>query len=205
MTDDPRRSYFDEIAAQWDEEGPSGEDMVAHLARAEQMLGLQGGQNVLEVGCGTGKTTAYLVQAVSPGRVTAVDFAPKMIDAAREKGIDADFRVLDVCDQAPPAERYELVLCFHCFPHFRDQPAATRHLARACKPGGRFVVMHMRPAWQINDFHASLSGAVGGDRLPVGQDEWAPLLDQAGLRMVRLIDDEQAGFFLEARPVPTGD
>lgn len=193
---DPRIGFFDNLAHQWDEEEPSAEEMTARLREQAELLALQAGDSLLEVGCGTGKTTAWLAHAVAPGRVTAVDFAPEMIARARAKQIDANFACLDVCTSDLGEALYDVILCFHSFPHFRDQAAALRNFVRALKPGGRLIVMHLAGSSHINEFHANLDGAVGGDVLPV-EEEWTPLLAQAGLKQTNLIDREDL-FFLEA-------
>ncbi|NLF33281.1 MAG: class I SAM-dependent methyltransferase, partial [Planctomycetes bacterium] len=87
--------------------------MTERLSEHADMLGLRPGQALLEVGCGTGKTTAWLAAQVAPGRVTAIDFASEMIARAKGKGIDADFACLDVCRDDLGCARYDVILCFH--------------------------------------------------------------------------------------------
>jgi len=195
-SNDPRIAFFDALAKDWDDEEPTSQTMTARLSRHKDKLGLAPGQDLLEVGCGTGKTTAWLGRQVAPGRVTAIDFSPAMIARARAKGIDAEFLCRDVYSGHLGQDRYDVVFCFHSFPHFRDQAAALVNLSRALKPAGRLVVMHLAGSEQINRFHAGIEGPVRGDALPQG-DAWAPLLDDADLTKVRLIDREEL-FFLEA-------
>jgi ubiquinone/menaquinone biosynthesis C-methylase UbiE len=195
-SDDPRIGFFDDLAAGWDEEEPSAQEMTARLSEQADLLALQAGQSLLEVGCGTGKTTAWLAERVAPGCVTAVDFAPEMIAKAVAKHIDADFACVDVCSDDLGEAQYDVILCFHSFPHFRDQAAALKNFTKALKPGGRLIVMHLAGSDHINHFHASVEGVVRHDVLPVGE-EWPPLLTQAGLRQTKLIDREDL-FFLEA-------
>ena len=199
---DRRIAYFDALAAEWDDEEPSAETMVARLSQHADLLGLAPGQHLLEVGCGTGKTTAYLAAQVAPGRVTAIDFAPAMIAKAKTKGIDAEFACLDVCSDDLGEGLYHVVLCFHSFPHFRDQALALRHFARALRPGGRLIVMHLVGSEPLNRFHAGLEGPVNVDALPVGE-QWDPLLSQAGLQSTQLIDREDL-FFLDASEKGSG-
>lgn len=194
--DDPRRGFFNDLAARWDDEEPSAETMVAGLAGRAELLNLQPGQDLLEVGCGTGKTSAWLAAQVAPGKVTAVDFAAEMIARAQAKDIAAEFACVDVCSESLGEECYDVILCFHCFPHFRDQPAAMRNLAAALRPGGRFIVMHLAGSEHINSFHAGLDGPVCSDHLPQGQ-QWDGLLDAVGLAERTHIDREDL-FFLEA-------
>ncbi len=195
-SDDARRAYFDHLADAWDAEEPSAEAMAWRLSRHADLLRLAPGEALLEVGCGTGKTTPWLAEQVAPGRVMGVDFAPRMIAHAEAKGIEADFACVDVCSDALGSERYDVVLCFHSFPHFRDQPAALRTFAKALKPAGRLIVMHLAGSDHINEFHAGLEGPVRGDILPVGR-QWEPLLEAAGFRLGSLIDREDL-FYVEA-------
>ncbi len=194
--EDPRIGYFDSLAAAWDDQEPSGRTMIARLSEHADLLALRAGQAVLEVGCGTGKTTAWLAEQVAPGRVTAIDFAPEMIARARAKGIAADFACVDVCRDDLGSALYDVILCFHSFPHFRDQPAALRRFAEALKADGRLIVMHLHGSARLNAFHAGLDGPVSVDRLPVG-DQWRPLLAGAALARTTLVDRDEL-FFLDA-------
>ncbi len=196
---DPRIGFFDALAANWDNELPSSQAMTDRLSQHVGLLALKPGMSLLEVGCGTGKTTAWLAAQVAPGRVKAIDFSPEMIARAMAKGIDADFACLDVCRDNLGRDRYDVILCLHSFPHFRDQAAALWNLAQALKPGGRLIVMHLAGSDHINHFHAGIDGAVNGDLLPVGE-EWKALLRDAGLLQAMLIDREDL-FFLEAAPI----
>ncbi|MBS3822174.1 MAG: methyltransferase domain-containing protein [Planctomycetes bacterium] len=194
---DPRIAYFDDMAPTWDNDGPTAEEMIACLQRHADRLALTPGKTLLELGCGTGKTTAWLAEQVAPGRVTAVDFAPGMIAAAQAKGIDATFRCADICCDDLGDAAFDVVFCFHCFPHLRDQTAALANMASALKPDGRLIVMHMRGSRHINSFHATLDAPVNIDVLPSGEAAWDALLESAGLRRNELIDRDDL-FFLRA-------
>jgi len=195
---DPRIAFFDALAVNWDNEEPTSQAITVQLSQHADLLALKAGHTLLEVGCGTGKTTGWLAARVAPVRVTAVDFSPEMIAHASAKGIDADFACLDVCRDDLGQELYDAILCFHSFPHFRDQPAALRNFARALRPSGRLMVMHLAGSNHINHFHAGVDGPVKGDILPAGP-QWPALLSTAGLNQTRLIDREDL-FFLEAVP-----
>ncbi len=188
-TPDPRIAFFDELAPRWDRDGQSPCETVERVSGLADHLAIKLGHDVLEVGCGTGQLTGWLAEQAGPGKVVAVDFSPAMVARAQAKGISAEFRVADACRDDLGTDCFDVVLCFHSFPHFRDQKAALRNLARAMKPGGRLMVMHLAGSAAINAFHAGVEGAVSVDHLPVG-DEWPPLLAAAGLRRVSLIDTD---------------
>ncbi len=194
---DPRIAYFDRLAARWDTQGPSAKDMIRTLQTHADLVDLRNGQDLLEVGCGTGKTTGYFAQAVAPGRVTAIDFSPEMIRLTRSKNFDVDLLVLDVCGESLPAQAFDVVMCYHVFPHFRDREKALANLADSLKPGGRLIVLHTRGSKQINEFHANLEGPVRGDALPAGADAWRELLAKANLGFIEYVDRDDL-FFVEA-------
>jgi len=195
---DPRVEFFNRLAENWDNEEPSTQTMAMRLDWHRELLDLKPGQSLLEVGCGTGKTTEWFARAVAPGKVTAVDFSPAMISLARAKNIGADFKCVDICGDMPPDGPYDVVMCFHSFPHFRDQPGALRNLRSCLKPDGRLIVMHLASSAHINGFHSGVGGAIGGDLLP-GNDDWPAMLQGAGLGLVELIDRADL-FFMEGRP-----
>ncbi len=187
--EDPRRHYFEELAPRWDVDGQDPGGTVERLEALADQLQLQPGMDLLEVGCGTGQITGWLAARVAPGQVVAVDFAEAMLAQARRKQLAAEFRRADVCRDPLGQRCFDVVLCFHSFPHFRDQAAALRNLASALRPGGRLMVMHLAGSAQINAFHDEVGGAVAGDHLPSCAD-WECLLAQAGLQIRQFLDHD---------------
>lgn len=196
---DPRIAFFDQLAPHWDAEHAYAADAVARLEELRPKLGLQAGQHLLEVGCGTGQLTGWLVEQVRPGRVTAVDFAPAMIAHAQRRHLDAELHCVDVCRDDLGVARYDVVWCKHSFPHFRDQAGALRNLTRALKPGGHLIVLHTI-GWQaLNAMHGRMDGPVAADFLPAPA-QWSTLLNDAGLQLVELIERDDLFFLRAARP-----
>lgn len=193
---DPRIAFFDSLAENWDGEKPSECEMAMRLTQHAALLGFEHGMDVLEVGCGTGKTTAWLTINVAPGRVTAVDFSPAMIEKAVQKSLPADFICMDVCEERFEDRRFDVVFCFHSFPHFRDQAAALRNLSHALKPSGRLIIMHLAGSEHINGFHSHLAWPLNTDLL-CESGQWPELLAAAGLECVKFIDKDDL-FFLDA-------
>ncbi len=193
---DPRIGFFDGLAAGWDDSQEACGNTVEKLEGRARLLELRAGESVLEVGCGTGQLTGWLAAQVRPGRVVGVDFSPEMLHKARSKGIPATFRLADACQDGLGTAEFDLVLCFHSFPHFRDQPAALRNLARCLKPGGRLVVMHLHGRDEVNSFHHGVGGSIAHDFLP-DEPQWQTWLEAAGFRPPQITDGPD-GFFLRA-------
>ncbi|SNY74775.1 class I SAM-dependent methyltransferase [Paractinoplanes atraurantiacus] len=135
-------------AARWN--GPGGQGWVASQAMLEELFrpfeqvlieGLPAGE-VLDVGCGTGATTAAIAR--TPGRrAVGIDVSTPMITAARRREgdgiafIEADAQVYDF----PPASFDAIVSRFGVM-FFPEPVRAFANLRRASKPlaGVRLVV-----------------------------------------------------------------
>lgn len=96
---------------------------------------------VLELGCGSGLLTKYLVDAGH--RVIATDASPAMLDLARETAPGAeDIRVLVMPDGPMPACD-AVVSIGHPVSYLSDEPSVLRALtnaADALKPGGVYAI-----------------------------------------------------------------
>lgn len=107
-------------------------------------LPLAGHETVIDIGCGTGRDTAALLDRLPRGRVVAVDGSPQMLDRLRSKLRDHLDRI-DIIETdiqttlglTTPADAAFSVAAFHWL---EDHEKAFRNVAEALKPGGRFVV-----------------------------------------------------------------
>lgn len=100
------------------------------------VLDPQPGQRVLDLGCGTGELTEEIAR--KGAHVTGVDYAASMIDAARSRFGQLDFRVEDAAALPFEAE-FDAVFSNAALHWVKDAPAAAAGIARALRPGGRFV------------------------------------------------------------------
>jgi SAM-dependent methyltransferase len=87
--------------------------------------------------CGTGRLAGFL--SVKGAHVTAIDFAPEMIELARREAPAATFKEAD-CERLPFAEASfeSVVRCFGAL-HFERPDAVFSQAYRVLKPGGKFV------------------------------------------------------------------
>ena len=196
-----KAAFFDSQArAEWADQGYG---VLEHpkLIRLLELLDPAPGNALLEPGCGTGRLTRILGQAVGPeGQVTAMDISERMVEIARERcdGLPQVAVVLADMESFPlPPARFHAVACHQVFPHFNDRARALARLAECLRPSGRLVVSHFIGRRKVNDVHSQAGTAVERDLLP-DADEMRALLQAAGFR-IDLLDDADEHYFLAAR------
>ena len=98
----------------------------------------------LDLGCGTGTSSICLAQ--HGWQVTAVDFAPKALELARDKaqraGVELDFHLGDVSHLDFLRELFDLILDIGCL-HGLDRESRTRYaeqLRRLTRSGSKFLL-----------------------------------------------------------------
>jgi SAM-dependent methyltransferase len=139
------RRYWNEVAGpRWvGRQGMQEARNVEMLAILLEAARPQPGEQVLDVGCGTGVTTEPYARAVMPGgHVTGVDIAQPMLDAARrrmaERGItNVTLLQADAQVHQFPSAAFDLLTSRCGLMFFADPTAAFRNLLAALKPGGR--------------------------------------------------------------------
>jgi ubiquinone/menaquinone biosynthesis C-methylase UbiE len=126
-----------------------------HQATLHALTGLRY-QNIMELGCGTGKNTAFLTQIAS--HIFAVDFSSGMLRQAKAK-IRSDrvfFVVADVTKQWPcKDETFELIVCNLVLEHIEDLSAVFAQVSRALKTGGQFFLSELHPFRQYKGTKAN--------------------------------------------------
>ena len=106
---------------------------------------------MLEVGCGWGDFSARVAAELGV-EVTAVDISPRMVELARERGVDA--RVADVQELPFPDGDFGCVAANWMLYHVPDLDRGLAELARVLTPGGRLVaatngLKHLGELWSL--------------------------------------------------------
>lgn len=103
--------------------------------------GVQKGDRVLDVACGTGALTLAVSKIVGPsGKVVGLDANPDMLTVARRKPEEIEWRE-GMAEALPFADNsFDAVVSQFGFMFFDDKPKALVEMIRVLKPGGRLAV-----------------------------------------------------------------
>lgn len=168
--------------------GDSGERWAANLTRLDLMLEdfgsaaiaaakAQPGEQVLDIGCGSGTTSFTLAQQVGPsGHVLGVDISEQLVEIARAAipdGAPIEFRCADAATAALPHGQFDLLFSRFGVMFFDDPVAAFAHMRGALKPGGRAAFICWRGA-QENDWVRLPMAAIRDIVQPAPADPNAP-------------------------------
>ena len=138
---------YDQWAAQYDSNLNRTRDLEARSLR-ETLASLEFG-SCLEIGCGTGKNSSWLVQHTQ--HLTAVDFSEAMLAKAKEKLADRsiEFVQADITQPWTFQKRiYELVSFSLVLEHIEDLDAIFRKTVAALKSGGLVYISELHPGKQ---------------------------------------------------------
>lgn len=124
-------------------EGPNAEDLAFEAVREVAP------NRVLEVGCGPGYFAERLLRELGAD-VVALDVSPRMVELARERGVDA--RLGDVQELPFGEAEFDCAVANWMLYHVPDLDRGIAELARALRPGGRLVAAtfgedHLRELW----------------------------------------------------------
>lgn len=164
------------------------------------MLPLSKGYRVLDAGCGTGRMSPYLKQAVGrKGRIFAADFSGEMLKIAKSLYPYKNLYFIQSDAQRLPfgSSFFDVVICFALFPHIQNKEGALEEFRRVLKPEGLLVIAHLMSRQELNSFHRQVKGPVTEDLLPE-EKEMRRLLTEAGFNHLS-IKDEPSLYLVEAR------
>jgi len=200
-----------EMAAAWD--GAEGDHWAAHADRYEaaapgyweallRAVPIGPDQTIVDIGCGTGRSTRDLARWVPSGSVLGVDLSAKMLELARivadaEGLTNITFEQADVQVHPFAEAAFDLAVSAFGAMFFADPVGAFANIRRSLRPGGGLALLAWRDLVD-NEWVAAIREALSlGRTLPMpavgapgpfalaDRDHTAGVLSQAGFVAVR--------------------
>jgi phosphoethanolamine N-methyltransferase len=121
---------------------------VGGLKRAKKMfslLKLQAGQNVLDIGCGTGGACFYVADNYDVSAL-GIDCSEAMIQIAKERasrqnnGVLIDFQLADIVEKEFPEVSFDVIYSRDVLVHIFDKTKLFEKTFSWLKPGGKLLI-----------------------------------------------------------------
>mgnify|MGYP001039966057 FL=1 len=181
---DETRSVYERQATAYDTSRSRALFEARWLARFSACL--PSGGHVLDLGCGAGEPIArwFMAEGFS---VTGVDYAQPMLDIARARWPDGDWRQADMraldLDQV-----FDGIIAWNSLFHLRpdEQRTCLAHLARHLAPGGSLLITVGPKAGEV-------TGTVGGETVyhaSLSPAAYATCLEDNGLRLTGFLAED---------------
>lgn len=171
-----------EQAQAWD--GTEGAYWAANAQRFEQSIdyhyrqllaaveaaNLAPDARMLDVGCGTGRSTRDLAQRCAAGSVHGIDLSARMLAVARREATRAgvtnvSFEQADAQVRRFETQSFDAVISSTAAMFFGDKPAAFVNLARALRRNGFLALLVWNRA-AANEWFTALTAALTAERTP---------------------------------------
>jgi ubiquinone/menaquinone biosynthesis C-methylase UbiE len=135
---------------------------AAYRVRVVELLRLQPGDCVVELGCGTGLNFPLLMERIGPeGRVVGVDLSPEMLAYARERVARAGWQNVELVQADMAAydfpNRVNRVLSTGALGYLTEYERVLERASKSLVAGGRLVILDGKrpehwPPWLVKFF-----------------------------------------------------
>ena len=120
-------------------------EVVRQRQRTIESLDLRAGEQVLDIGCGTGFLSYEMALVVGEkGSIMAIDPEASMIEATKQRCAHLDYvnaSVAEVGDIPSTDSQFDVVTCTQVLLYVAEVEKALQEMHRVLKPGGRIAVL----------------------------------------------------------------
>ena len=118
------------------------------------------GARVLEIGCGPGNITRYLVAKRPDLKIEATDIAPNMIALSRANNPTVTHDVMDIRNIGELAGPYDAVMCGFCLPYLSREEGVkmVTDCAGLLSAGGILYISTMEGEYSTSGYQTASNG-----------------------------------------------
>lgn len=183
-TAETTRDVYDRQAATYDAQRSRALFEARWLARFSACL--PPGGRLLDLGCGAGEPIARWFMAEG-FVVTGADFSTAMLDIARARWPEGDWRQVDM-RALDLDETFDGIIAWDSFFHLTpdEQRACLPQLAAHLSPGGSVLIT-------VGHKHGEVTGTVGGETVyhaSLSPADYAAALEKCGLRLTGFLAED---------------
>jgi SAM-dependent methyltransferase len=176
---------------------PGGADLGLGCGNPLALIGLKGGETVLDLGSGAGFDCFLAAQRVGrQGRVIGVDMTPEMIERARENASrgkygNVEFHLGEI-EHLPVADKEVDLVISNCVINLvPDKIRAFREAFRVLKPGGRLMVSDIVLTGKLPEaVRNSLGAYVGCLSGAISREAYLAAIAEAGFADIIIVEEK---------------
>jgi MPBQ/MSBQ methyltransferase len=139
---------------------------------------------ILDVACGKGATTRYLLNYFTPECVTGINISEKQVERSKLNAPACEFLIMDAAELIFEDNYFDHIICVEAAMHFDTREKFLRAAWRVLKPGGHLVlsdVLTQKPIKPSNMTHPAANYVEG-------RAEYRKLCRRAGFEEITIID-----------------
>ena len=145
--------------------------------------------DILEIGCGPGNITKYLLAARPGFRIMANDVAPNMIELAKINNPTVEFEIMDCRNIENVNSKFDGIMCGFCMPYLskEDNCKLLKDCSQLLHTGGIFYFSTIKGDYNRSGFEAASTG----DKAYVyyyNKEDFNDVLIKNGFRLLQLIE-----------------
>ena len=115
---------------------------------------------ILEIGCGPGNITKYLLKKRPDFAILGIDVSPNMIELAKKNNPSADFNVMDCRNISRLETKFDGIICGFCLPYL-SQIDSEKFIAdshQLLNKNGLIYISFIEGDYTKSDFQVGSSG-----------------------------------------------
>ena len=165
---------------------PGGLNLTKKLFKSEN---INNTSKILDVGCGTGQTAAYLANKYG-ANVTGIDVNSTMVAKAKERmkknRLPVNIIQGSIEQTSLPDHHFDFIISESVL-SFVNKPSALNEIFRLLKGGGRFIAIELTIINQLTEKEEhEIKQFYGLDSLNTKKD-WVAQLNEAGFKQIRIL------------------
>jgi len=99
-----------------------------------------GNIKMLDLGCGPGELIEELHNKFNNVDVTGIDFSEKMLEVSKKRNTNTNHIMMDVADLHNLNDKFNIIVCTHSLPYYKDPEKVMVQLYRLLKDDGRILI-----------------------------------------------------------------